>query len=548
MLRYFTFNTIEFIIHIFIAYTAFIMCWLIFDSKNFEKKKNLKASYNLHAIGFFLIGIYLLFAYAYQSNEIIARCFETLLTIGLILVATGTYLQPIPAIQKKSNRFITFKGSKFGVGLFLILGLMSVSALVFGFSGYEIADYWFFHLQFLQVFLIGTIVLLLSFKYFYGLQKEQKPEIIGFIFFGLAILMDISKKFLFADDLRYLTLTENFGILWIVTNILLFLGFFLLGKFAISFIRFRLKPQLFFSFILTSLIIFFTVTIVFLLLLINDFQKNTLFNLKASAKAVELSIIEMRNDTILAAKALVNNSKIIEGAIAENGKDISSYVEDILTISNVDFITVTNEAGLTIYDTNNPEIYGENLSNDKYLRRSLQGVGVNTIAKDESVFSPVLTGKTYLPIVEEGKVIGSIIVGYVLDDQFVDALKEKTALEVTIFVNNIRSATTFKNGTTRMSGTIESDTKITEKVLKKGETYEGIIDIFNVEHLAIYTPLKDSDDNIIGMLSVAEPSQILIAVANDSVQSTLKILTFLLLLTSIPIYFVVKRLVQRQLI
>lgn len=548
MFSYFAFNTIEFIIHIFVAYTVFIMGWLIYDSVSFEKKKNLQIGYRMSAIGYVVLALYLLIAYAYQSNELINRSFETLLVIGLLLISAGTYQQPTPTVYSKKNSFITLKSSSFGMSLFVILGLATIAALVLSFLNVSLVDLWFYYLEILQFALVLVIILLLFIKYFYGLQKEQKIKIWGFILFGCYFITLILNKFIFASDLRFLSLTEKFGTLWVIGNIFLLLGFLMIGKYAVSFIRFRLKPQLFLSFILTSLIIFFTVTVVFLLLLINDFQKNTLHNLTASAKAIEMSIVELRNDTILAAKALANNKKIVEGVISEDGKVTGSSVEDILTISGVDFITITNEAGLTIYDTNNPKLYGENLSNDKYLRRALEGVGLNTLVKESAILAPILIGKTYLPVVDDGKVIGGIIVGYVLDDQIVDAIKKKTSLEVSIFSDNVRSATTFKTGQNRMTGTVEDNPEVIKNVLKNDKSFQGIIDIFNVEHLAIYIPLKDSDKNIVGMLSVAEPSQVLIAVASGSVQSTLKILTLLILLCSIPIYFLVKRLVERQMV
>ncbi len=552
MLTFFLFNTLNFIIHVIIAYPAFIMGWLIWDSKNLEKKRVLKNIYSTQSVGFWLIGIYLLFSYAFKDIDLLDIIFKTVLTIGTLSVCLGYYLEAFPTSKETKNKkkFLLYKNSIFVTGLLLLIGVFNLIALGIKVYGLDTFNIWFYYNELLNFSIVIFIAIILLLKYIVGLQKQHKNLLVGFIFFGLALFIQIVSKFLLQNDLRFIFWTQNLGGFWMLESAALVIGFLFIGKYALSFLRFRLKPQLFISFIAGSLTIFFVVTVVFLMVLINDFQKNTLFNLKASSKAIELSIIESRNDTILAAKALSDNEKVISGIRTQESKIFEQSVQDILIISDVDFITITNTAGISIYNTYDTESFGENLSNDKYLKRALEGIPTNTLVKDPGVLSPTMVGKTYLPVVQNETVIGAIIVGYIIDDQLVDSIKKRTDLEITIFSDNVRVATTFmtEDGLNRLTGTVENNEEIIDKVLKKGEIYGGVVDIFNVEHLAIYVPLRDSDENIIGMIFVGEPSEVLIAVANSSVQTTLKIITLLIFFFMIPIYFIIKKIAERQIL
>jgi hypothetical protein len=551
MFTFFLFNTLNFIVHVLIAYPAFIMGWLILDSKNLEKKKSLRNIYTIQTIGFWIIGAYMLFGYAYVDTGAFSSLFKSIMLLGLLAIGAGYYLEPFPTVEKSSKKkFLLYRTSKIVTGALTAIAATSIIALILDVFGIKIAGNFFNYSSVITLALLVFINIIFGLKYIVGLQKQHKSLLEGFIFFALAFLIEVINKFVFGEDLRFILWTKSFGVDWILEIIALAVGFYLIGKHALSFLRFRLKPQLFIGFIGGSLMIFFLVTVVFLVVLINDFQKNTLFNLEASSKAIELSIVESRNDTILASKALSDNEKVVSGIKTEESKIFSQAVDDILTLSGVDYIIVTNEAGISLYNTYDKESYGTNLSTDKYLLRALEGAPVNTIVIDQGVLSPTVTGKTFMPVVQNGKVLGAIIVGSLIDNQLVDSIKKQTGLEVTIFAGNIRAATTFttEDGLNRLTGTVENDSDILETVLKKGETQEGIIDIFNVEHLAVYTPMRDSDQNIIGMIFVGEPSQVLIAVANNSVQTTLKITTLLIFLSLIPTYFIVKKIAERQII
>ena len=85
------------------------------------------------------------------------------------------------------------------------------------------------------------------------------------------------------------------------------------------------------------------------------------------------------------------------------------------------------------------------------------------------------------------------------NNEIVDEIKEDTGYLVTIFMNDTRIATTVisENGE-RAVGTPASK-EVIEQVLTKGEPYSGKTKVVGKDVITYYKPIKDKDDNVIGM-------------------------------------------------
>ncbi|MBQ9610863.1 MAG: methyl-accepting chemotaxis protein [Lachnospiraceae bacterium] len=97
---------------------------------------------------------------------------------------------------------------------------------------------------------------------------------------------------------------------------------------------------------------------------------------------------------------------------------------------------------------------------------------------------------------------GGIEVGTELEEQL-DSIHERTDLEYTIFMGNIRAITTLKDSKgNRMVGT-EIKTQGALDVLEKGVDFQAFdVRIDNKDYNAYYTPLKNDDGTIAGMVFV----------------------------------------------
>lgn len=94
---------------------------------------------------------------------------------------------------------------------------------------------------------------------------------------------------------------------------------------------------------------------------------------------------------------------------------------------------------------------------------------------------------------------GTMVIGmYLTENSWLDALKEKTGSEMTIFSGKMRYATTVteENGE-RAVGTDMSD-NVAKVVIDNGEPYIGTAKILGQKHYVHYQPMKDINDNIVG--------------------------------------------------
>lgn len=557
MFSQFLFPTVSFMIHVLCSFAAFIMGWLILDARHNEAPKKKSAFTFMQGLGFFCAGFYILFAQGSDFASELQAGVQSIFLFGLFLLTAGYYLEPtlllhVVTEKKTSVRSMTrtvYRPFQVIVLLMMIPFLLSLLAWWDTAVGTSFIPQWQEIYSGVVAGYLLILLLLLSVKWVMAQQRQLKSMWMGCFAWVLSAIFTVLNQQLLLD-LRFSFWTGEQGAFAILSLLFLAFAFVCIGAYALSFLRFRLKPRMFINFIGFALTVFFAVTIVFLLVLISDFQTNTLQNLYSSSRALEIGIVEKRNDATLAAKALVGNADLIAAVESENSLELASTVNDILNSSGADFIVVTNEAALTLHDTLNPEVHGANLSEDKFFGRALQGVGVGTLTTQNSILAPLVVAKTYLPVVKDGLVIGAVKVGFFIDNQLVDSVKKATGLDMTVFVGNVRSATTFTmdDGVQRLSGTLEQNPDVTDAVLTRGESYSGVISVFNVDYLSVYTPLKDDDGNIIGMIFVGEPSQVLAAVAQESVQITLRWMSVLIVLSLIPMYFFVKRSVMSQMV
>lgn len=90
--------------------------------------------------------------------------------------------------------------------------------------------------------------------------------------------------------------------------------------------------------------------------------------------------------------------------------------------------------------------------------------------------------------------------------EFVDDCGNSNNIKMTIFANDIRISTNVINNGKRAVGT-QASIEVIDKVLNKGETFMGSVDVVGEKHQTIYVPIKDNDNKIIGMLFVGVPQK-----------------------------------------
>ncbi len=133
---------------------------------------------------------------------------------------------------------------------------------------------------------------------------------------------------------------------------------------------------------------------------------------------------------------------------------------------------------------------------------NMNSVYTEVVEKDLSLVYQLLD-KTYPGEFTEKD--GNLYKGEILlngDTNFVDTIQNLTGYYVTIFHNDTRVSTNLPNKDgSRAIGTTAT-TEVSDNVLNKGNTYTAEINLLGNNTRAYYMPLKDKNDNVIGMLFI----------------------------------------------
>jgi hypothetical protein len=96
------------------------------------------------------------------------------------------------------------------------------------------------------------------------------------------------------------------------------------------------------------------------------------------------------------------------------------------------------------------------------------------------------------------------------------------------------------NGVRRPIGIRETNAEVKKRVFTSGNDYSGLVSILNTDYYAVYRPLKDMDNSIVGMLLVCRPASSVLTAAGQSTQLTFLVAVTLILLSIVPSYLVSK--------
>ena len=194
------------------------------------------------------------------------------------------------------------------------------------------------------------------------------------------------------------------------------------------------------------------------------------------------------------------------------------------------------------------EQWGDSLSDNQLTKRALLGLNQSTVTVKEAVTAPSVEVRSAVAVKDQaGNVVGSITTSLELGSAFVDGIKQATGLQSSIYGGNKLSATTLlaADGKTRTVGSKISNKSINKIVLYKGDDYSGAVEMQHRKMLVSIVPLKDVDNDTVGMIATAIPESSSLATAGHSVEVTF-IMTALLLIASIyPIILITRGLVRQ---
>jgi two-component system, NtrC family, sensor kinase len=271
-------------------------------------------------------------------------------------------------------------------------------------------------------------------------------------------------------------------------------------------------------------------------------ETKTISDLNSAREIYRNKISEIHSITRLTAVRRLVRSAVIN----HDHKFLTKDFESILRREKLDILSITDSHGNVIARGRNPAMYGDNILDDRFIERVIrtrQPVSGTDLLTRELLIkaSPDLAAQASMQVIPTPKAkerkeheetsgmmmasavpvfddndnfLGALIGGVLLNRNFevVDKIKEivhegqiyqgNEIGTATIFQGDLRISTNVKNADgSRAIGTLVSS-EVYDAVLKEGKRWVGEAFVVNATYITAYEPLRDLNENIIGMLYV----------------------------------------------
>ncbi|HWP50868.1 MAG TPA: methyl-accepting chemotaxis protein [Clostridia bacterium] len=224
-------------------------------------------------------------------------------------------------------------------------------------------------------------------------------------------------------------------------------------------------------------------------LLEKDFLTSCGYNINAIIALKDEKITEATNIT-----AELSSSAPLVSALASDGP--FGYVQAIAPYrrnKTVD-VLIIGVGGKKVFATS--EAINGALSSD-YVVQALGGKFNSFV---DIVNGDNLAAVSVAPVYKGSKVVGAILVTNSLNDEAaIDALKETSGADFTVFLHDTRLATTIMADGVRQTGT-QMSTNISDVVNNQGQRYSGKTQLIGEEYMVNYEPLVNLQGDVVGSL------------------------------------------------
>lgn len=283
----------------------------------------------------------------------------------------------------------------------------------------------------------------------------------------------------------------------------------------------------------------------------NVIEFNTYLNSNISSEITKANevlgdrINDLKENSLSLASQLAMNTKVINAIETKDTKRILDDVKPIVESSKIEFVTITDEKGNVLARTHEPDKNGDSVLNQQNVKLALEG---KPNSKIESGTQVKLASRSGVPVKnEQGKIIGVISTGYRLDsDAIVDYIKDRLNCEATIFLEDVRIATTIQKDGQRVLGT-KLDPKILEIVMKNNK-YIGEANILGSQYSTAYTTILSEDNKIIGILFTGRSVSEITNFKSNFIMNTIKISLVIVLIFSVFIYLYIDKKITKPLV
>lgn len=506
MLTQFVFTNTAFAINLFAAFVFFATGWLYLDSAQQAGKNR---GVLVRAVGFFLVAVHFIAAATQQSQPLVILVSTGLEAVGLILITLSLLAEPILLVPGKAAGLIS---------------LATLSLIPFSTAGY---------------FALSVIYNTKATK---GLEKQLKPAARAFFLIGLYKLLQVFTGWISSDVVFWQQFLADFGPLWIMEHLLLLAGLVVLFKWTWGYLRFRPGPQMFIIVLSSTVIIFLITTVVFTYLLLTNIESENFGQMTTNIHLFEYALERLEEENLTKTKTIALNPRLVEALDGTNIADIQETAKSLLTEYKLDSVLIADNKGQIIVRGEETQLTSDSLADNELFKNALAGNYLSTVLVRESAISPKVV------ITAAAKTTNDyvVIANFEIDNAFADGIKDITGLEVSLFTDNIRSATSLVSPDgSRFVGSKQTNEKITNTVLMQNMIYTGRGNLFGRNYYLVYAPLMSLQDKTVGMISVAKLQSELVETVRKSTTLTFAgsaaLITF-----SLPVVFAIAKFIREQ--
>lgn len=254
-------------------------------------------------------------------------------------------------------------------------------------------------------------------------------------------------------------------------------------------------------------------------------------------------IYQLKEETLRNLVRLVSEDKVV-GVTLKIGlrEQLANYIFGILKENNLNLLTITNQSGIVVARGGNFSAFGDDVSDDPLIKRALESpagtivVGTERISLEEAteekllqkvevrlsdgnVLQSGLALKVATPIFFEEKVIGVVVVGYLLNNsEIVEEIKKEIGVDVYILQADIVVSTSLKNDLSILGDKIDLEKEVFQKEGK--------------EYLIAYHFLESIEKEKVGALVISADIQELIA-TKSKIRNNLLLISIVSIILSI---------------
>lgn len=372
-----------------------------------------------------------------------------------------------------------------------------------------------------------------------GLERHLRPVGTAFGFIAAAEFAEAAPQSIRTVNPLVDQLIGQYGPLWWLAQVLLLVGSMILGVWVWNYLTKRLLSQLFMILIGQAIIICLASTVGFSYLLLRDVRTAQLGDLSTASRVLQYAVSSRQAETVAQAQTAAAAGGVVAGLSGQGRAAIATALSSFYTDRQLSSLVVTDASGVVAWRAQDPDRAGDSISGDSLVRRALVGFPSSNVMVNVGVTAPTVSLTAVSPVYNaQGAIIGTVTVGRAISNAFVDGIQESTGLSSTVYGGNARAATTLGAGTSegRALGVVVADADVEETVLRKGTTYTGEMTMQNQTYLTAISPLKDVNEQPVGMLQAARPASDLYAAADRSLQLTFLAAAVLILLAAYPLY------------